>query len=154
MMNLWIIYKDGTVISRTVAQMLQDHLEDYLYVSVGTVEKIEPYFLSEEKVDYLILGDILTGTIPSEEIQTWIYDFWNMSKMRVPEIKNISGFYISPTNITIEPTWVRYLQENMKAEKITPPILRLNLKSTEISLEIVKDYCNDFIEFFLNDNKN
>jgi len=50
-MNLWIIYKEGMVISKIIAEMLQDRLEDYIDVSVGNAKKIDPSFLAEEKLD-------------------------------------------------------------------------------------------------------
>ncbi|MBY9003712.1 MAG: hypothetical protein KGD73_07045 [Candidatus Lokiarchaeota archaeon] len=52
-MKLWIIYKEGLVISKVIAEMLQDRLEDYIDVSVGTVNKINPSIITEEKLDYL-----------------------------------------------------------------------------------------------------
>lgn len=58
----------------------------------------------------------------------------------------------------MEPFWVEFLHDNVKAEIIYPPILRLKLKLTELSLEnrtpeLIKEYSNDFIELFINNKK-
>ena len=49
-----------------IAEMLQDHLEDYIDVSVGNAKKIDPAFLVEERLDYLIIGDAISG-----QFQIW-----------------------------------------------------------------------------------
>ena len=61
-------------------------------------------------------------------------------------------------NLKIEPFWVEILQENIKAEMIYPPILSLKLNRAELALEngaydIVKEYSNNFIEFFMEKKK-
>ena len=156
--KLWIIYKNGIGFSKTVAEMLQDRLEDYIDVDVGKASKIDPAFLVEEKVDFLIIGDIISEVIPSLEIQNWLLKFWEISKNRNIIVKVISGFYIALADIKIEPFWVEFLQENKNTEIIYPPILRLKLIQAEMALEngaleMVKDYSNDFIEFFISDLK-
>jgi len=70
------------------------------------------------------------------------------------KVKVISGFFIVPSDINIEPLWVESLQENINAETIYPPILRLKLNKAGLALEnraldLVKEYSNDFIEFFI-----
>ena len=61
-------------------------------------------------------------------------------------------------DITIDPFWIESLQTNLNVEIIFPPILRLKLNEEELalendSLEIIKAYSNDFIEFIINDKK-
>jgi len=56
--KLWIIYKEGIGFSRIIAEMIQDRFEDYIDVSVGNANMIDPAFLVEEKFDCLIIGDI------------------------------------------------------------------------------------------------
>ena len=155
-MKLWIIYKEGIVISKNIAEMLEDRLEDYIDVNVGSAKKIDPSSLFEEKLDYLIIGDIISETIPSVEIQNWVLKYGEISKNNNLVVKALSGFYMALTNIKTEPFWVEYLQGNINAEVIYPPILRLKLNSAELALEIgvleiVKEYSHDFIEFLLND---
>ena len=134
--------------------MLQDRLEDYIDVSVGNAKKIDPAYLVEEKVDFLIIGDIISETIPSLELQNWLLKYWEISKRKNLIIKAISGFYIALADIKIEPFWVEFLQNNINAEIIYPPILRLKINRAELTLEngaleLVKAYSNDFIEFFI-----
>ena len=50
-MKLWIIYKNGIGFSKIIAEMLQDHFEEYIDVSVGCAKKIDPEFLVEEGLD-------------------------------------------------------------------------------------------------------
>lgn len=157
-MKLWIIYKNGIGFSKMIAEMLQDRLEDYLDVSVGNANKILPSFLVEERLDYLILGDFVSGTSLNLEIQNWLIKFWEISKKRNLIVKLVSGFYIILTNISIHPLWVEFFQDNVKAENIYPPILRLKLNTVELSLEngtleLVKEYSNDFINFLINNQK-
>lgn len=153
-MKLWIIYKEGIGFSKIIAEMLQDRLEDYIDVSVGNAKKIEPAFLVEERLDYLIIGDVISEVIPSMEIQNWLLEYGEISKSNNLIVKAISGFYVTLTEITVEPLWVEFFQDNIKAELIYPPILRLKLNRADLAiedgaLELVKDYCNDFIEFFI-----
>ena len=138
--------------------MLQDRLEDYLDVSVGNAKKIEPAFLVEERLDYLIIGDVMSEVIPSMEIENWLLKYWEIAKKCNFNVKAISGFYIMLTDNTVEPFWVEFLQDNVNTEIIYPPILCLKLNRTEMALEdgaidVVKDYSNDFIEFIINNKK-
>ncbi|MHA2281558.1 MAG: hypothetical protein ACXAC5_11990, partial [Promethearchaeota archaeon] len=62
------------------------------------------------------------------------------------------------TDITVKPFWVEFLQDNVNAEIIYQPILRLKLNRADLviedgALELVKDYSNDLIEFFINNEK-
>ena len=157
-MKLWIIYKEGIGFSKFIAEMLQDRLEDYIDVSVGNAKKIEPAFLVEEEVDFLIIGDIIHDKIPSVEIKNWLFKYGEISKNKNFNVRAFSGYYVVLTNISVEPFWSDFLQENVKAETIYPPILHLKLNLSELSLEnraieLVKDYSNDFIEFIINNKK-
>ncbi len=157
-MKLWIIYKNGIGFSKIIAEMLQDRLEDYVDISVGNAKKIDPAFLVEEKIDYLIIGDMISKEIPSLEIQNWLLKYWEISRRKNLIVKAISGFYIALADIKIEPFWVEFLQDNINAEIIYPPILRLKLNRAGLALEngaleIVKDYSNDFIGFFIENKK-
>jgi len=138
--------------------MLQDRLEDYIDISVGNAKKIDPAFLVEEKLDYLIIGDIISKEIPSLEIQNWLLKYGEISKRSNISIKAISSFFVTSVNILVEPSWIEFLQENVNAEIIYPPVLQLKLNQAEIALEngaleIVKNYSNDFIEFFIENKK-
>ena len=133
-------------------------MEDYIDVSVGNAKKIEPAFLVEERLDYLIIGDNISEVIPSMEIQNWLLKYREISKINNLIVKAISGFYIAPSDIKIEPFWIESLQEIINAEIIHPPILHLKLNRAEMTLEdraleLVKDYSNDFFEFFINNEK-
>ena len=157
-MKLWIIYKDGIGFSMIIAEMLQDRLETYLDVSVGNAKKIDPSFLVEERLDYLIVGDVVSGTRLNLEIQNWLAKFWEISKNRNLTVKFVSGFYVILTDNSIHPLWVEFFQDNVKTENIYPPILRLKLNSPELSLEngtleLINEYSNDFIDFFVNNEK-
>ena len=157
-MKLWIIYKDGIGFSKIIAEMLQDRLEDFIDVSVGNAKKIDPIFMVEEKCDYLMIGDVISGPIPSLEIQKWLNKCREISKTENIIVKVVSGFCITLTDITIDPYWVESLQTNINAEIIFPPILHLKLNKEELalendSLEKIRTYSNDFIEFFINYKK-
>lgn len=134
-------------------------MEDYIDVSVGNAKKIDPAFLVEEKLDYLIIGDNISDVIPSLEIQNWLLKFWEISKKRNLIMKAISGFYVTLADVLVEPSWIEFLQDNVNAEIIYPPILHLKFNIAELvledgALELVKDYTNDFIDFFINNVKN
>jgi len=152
--KLWIIYKGGLGFSKLIAGMLQDRLEDYIDVSVGNAKKIDPAFLVEEKLDYLIIGDDISKAIPSLEIQNWLLKYGVISKKSNLIIKTISSYYITLADIQVEPSWIEFLQDNTRAEIINPPILGLKFNLTKIvldegSLELVNDYSNKFIEFLI-----
>jgi len=138
--------------------MLQDLLEDYLDVDVGRAKKINPAYLVEERVDFLIIGDIISKEISSLEIQNWLLKYGEITNINNFIVKAMSGFYIAPSDIKIEPLWVESLQENINTETIYPPILRLKLNKAGLALEnraldIVKEYSNDFLEFLINNKK-
>ncbi len=157
-MKLWIIYKDGIGFSKMIAEMLQDRLEDYLDVSVGNAKKIDPSFLVEERLDYLIVGDVVSGTNLNLEIKNWLVKYWEISEKRNLTAKMVSGFYVILTDNSTHPLWIDFFQDNVKAENLFPPILRLKLNTAELSLEngtleLVNEYSNDFIDFFINNEK-
>jgi hypothetical protein len=138
--------------------MLQDLLEDYIDVDVGRAIKIDPAYLIEERVDFLIIGDIISKEISSLEIQNWLLKYGEITNINNFIVKAMSGFYIAPSDIKIEPLWVESLQENINTETIYPPILRLKLNKAGLALEnraldIVKEYSNDFLEFLINNKK-
>ena len=62
-LKLWIIYKNGIGFSKIIAEILQNRLEDYIDVDVGNVKKVDPAFLIEEELDFLILGDFINKEI-------------------------------------------------------------------------------------------
>ena len=157
-MKLWIIYKEGIGFSKIIAEMLQDRLEDYIDVSVGNAKKIDPVLLVEEKFDYLIIGDVISKEIPSTEIQKWLLKYREISKNNRLIVKIISGFYVAFSDISVEPFWSEFLQDNVNADIIYPPILSLKLNKAELviedgALELVKEFANDFIEFIINNVK-
>ncbi|MFX1431723.1 MAG: hypothetical protein ACFFCY_16275, partial [Promethearchaeota archaeon] len=60
--------------------------------------------------------------------------------------------------IKVEPFWIEFLRDNVRAELIYPPILRLKLNNTGFGLEsgalgLVKEYSNSFIDFIINNKK-
>ena len=157
--KLWIIYKSGIGFSRMTAEMLQERLEDYFNVFIGSAKKIDPTFLLEEKFDYLIVGDVIKKNIPSEEIQNWLVRYKDASQKENFSIKTISGFYISLKEKNIEPFLANFLQENVKAGLVHPYILELKLNKISFTLEneafeLIKHYSNDLITFLLNLYKN
>ncbi|MHA1884246.1 MAG: hypothetical protein ACXADU_01470 [Promethearchaeota archaeon] len=139
--------------------MLQDRLEDYIDVSVGNAKMIDPSFLVEERVEYLIIGDIISDLTPNMEIQNWLLQYLEVSKQQnFQGIKNVSGFYVAKAEIKIEPLWIEFLQDNVEQKIIYPPILRLMLNKGELALENgeydkVKDYSNDLIDFIIETKK-
>jgi len=153
--KLWIIHKNGIGYSKIIAEMLQDRLEDYIDVDVGSAKKIDPAFLVEEKFDFLIIGDIISKEIPSLEIQKWLLKYREISGKKEIALKVISGFYVASADIKNDSFWVEFLHDNVQAEILFPPILRLKLNLADISLErstpeLVKKYSNDFVEFIIN----
>ena len=154
-MNLWIIYKGGNIISKLIAEVIQDYLEDYINVSVGNAYKIDPSLLLEEKLDYLIIGDFISETIPSVEVKNWVLKFGEISKKNNQVVKVLSTFYITMTDIKNDKLWGEFLKENINTDIIHPPILQLKLNSAELAQEIgmfkiVKDYSNDIIAYIIN----
>ncbi|MFX0075950.1 MAG: hypothetical protein ACFE96_10940 [Candidatus Hermodarchaeota archaeon] len=154
-MKLWIIYKERLGFSKVIAELLQDRLEDYIDVSVGNAEKVDPIFLVEEKIDYLIIGDNTSETNLSLEIQNWLLKFGEISVKSNLIIKAISIFYITSANILVEPSRLEYYQDILNAETIYPPMLRLKFNTVGLVLEDgafenVKKYSTDFIEFLIN----
>ena len=138
--------------------MLQDQLEDYMDVNVANAEKIDPNDLLEEIFDYLIIGDIINKDIADLEIQNWLLGFWELSNKKEFTLYGISGYYLASSEMQNQPLWVDFLQDNIKAEIIYPPILRLKIYSEELTLEtgafeLIQEYCNDLIEFTIYQRK-
>jgi hypothetical protein len=151
-MNLWIIYRSGFVISKVIAEMLQDRLENYIDVSVGNASKIEPSFIIEEELHYLILGDIISENIPSMEIQNWALNYREISECNNLKIEALSGFLISVNEKNMDSLWYyKFIQNNILAKTIFPPILHFNLDNTNFASEscvhrLVKEYSIKIIE--------
>jgi hypothetical protein len=151
-MKLWIIHKGGFVFSKIVSEMLQDRLENYIDVSVGNASKIEPSFVIEEELDYLIIGDIISEMIPSLEIQKWVLKYREISEGNNLRLKALSGFLISLNEMKKDTVWLEFIHNNIKTDTIHPQILCLKLDTTNLATEnyvheIVKDYSDKIIEF-------
>ena len=138
--------------------MLQDYFENYIDVSVGKANKVDPRFLIEEKLEYLIIGDIISETMPSREIQNWLLNFGENSRKNNLILKALSCFYVTLNDIQDNTLWIEFFQENINAEIIYPPIICLKQNSEELFLEkkvlnIIRKYSNDFIEILLYNKK-
>ncbi|MCP4760149.1 MAG: hypothetical protein GY870_00110 [archaeon] len=156
--KLWIIYKNGIGFSKMIAEMFQDRLEDFVDVSLGNAKKIDPSFIVEENVDYLIIGDVFSDGIPSVEIQNWLLKYRKVSDRNNLIVKAVSSFYIIPPTIKPEPSWIEYLQGNINAEMAYPPILLLKLNRAELALEkkaleLINEYSNNLIKLFIENKK-
>ena len=154
-MKLWIIYKGGFVFSKVIAEMLQDRLENYIDVSVGKASKIEPAFIVEEELNYLIIGDIISEIIPSVEIQNWVLKYGEISEGNDLSLEAVSGFLISLNEMNHDTLWFEFIQNNIMTETIFPPILRFQLDKTNLASEtyvyrLVKEYSIKIIEFITN----
>jgi hypothetical protein len=155
--KLWIIYKNGIGFSKILAEILQDRFEEFIDVDVGKAKMIDPAFVVEEKLDYLIIGDIINDKIPSLEIQDWLHKYRVHSEKLNLIVKSVSGFYVTRTGYSVDPIWESLLRKNVKAEIIFPPILHLKMDSVNLNLEkgaleLVKAYSHNFIEIFTNSN--
>jgi menaquinone-dependent protoporphyrinogen IX oxidase len=152
--KLWIIYENGISFSTIIAERLQDHLEEYIDVSVGNAKKIEPKFLIEEKLDYLIIGDNISDIRPSEEIQDWLFKYKDVSKENNFILKALSCFCIVLTDTNTKLSWVEFIQKNINSEIFFPPMLCLKLERAgytleNSTLELVKNYSNNIIEYII-----
>jgi hypothetical protein len=154
-MKLWIIYKGGLVISRVIVEMLQDRLESYIDVSVGRVSKIEPWFILEEHLDYLILGDITSNGAPSLDIQKWLSKYKEISEKLEFQISVISGFLILKSEERNNFHWMEFVSDYIMSKVVYPPILSINFKDSKFESEdhvydVVKEYCFNIIGFITN----
>lgn len=128
-------------------------------MSVGNVNKIDPIFLVEEKVDFLIIGDVVEGQVfPSPKLQSWLSEFSEQCNNNQLIIKSISGYFVNSTEIDAEQLWINFFRENNFSLAFHPPLLQLKMKKDGLSLEknvlkSVKDYSNEFIEFYINTKK-
>ncbi|MFX0136822.1 MAG: hypothetical protein ACFFDN_24505 [Candidatus Hodarchaeota archaeon] len=134
--------------------MLQDRLEEFFDVNVGSASRIDSEYLVEEKYDCLIIGDMISEAIPSLEIQNWLLKFKEISNKNNLVINVFSGFYIAPYDFNNEQFWIEFLKEHINTEMIFPPVLSLKLKKADLilengSLELVKAYSNDIIGFLI-----
>lgn len=122
---------------------------------VGNFSKIDPAFLIEEELDFLIIGeDIENGSIPSQEIQVWLFKFIELYTEKQFTIKSISRYVINSTEINVNHYWDKFIRNNKFCLTIFPPVLHLKIKKGGFSLEknaykLVKEYCNKFIDYFL-----
>ena len=157
-MKLWIIYKGGFLFSKVIAEMLQDRLENYIDVSVGKASKIEPLFIIEEGSDYLIIGDIINGKIPSLEIQKWVLKYAEISEGNNLSLETLSGFLISLNEINKDTIWFEFINKNVMSRTIYPPILLLKLDKKNLASETyvrdqVEEYSSKIIEFIIKCDK-
>lgn len=84
--------------------------------------------------------------------------FSELSKKNQLVIKSISSYFVTSTDIDTKHLWIKFFRENNFSLAIFPKILQIKMEEGGITLEknvlkSIKDYSNDFIEFFI-DNKN
>ena len=156
-MKLWIIYKDGIGFSKILADILQDRLEEYVDVSVGSAKKVDPEYVIEENIDFLIIGDTITDGVPSAEIQNWLTKYRESSEKQDFIVKASSGFYIVTIDGPDESLWRKSLKKNVKSERFLPPIMQLKVDKTNLviekgAIEIVKKFSNDIMDFLIEIN--
>ena len=152
--KLWIIYNNGIGFSKIVSEMLQERLEDYIEVFVGNSENNSPLSLIEEKLDFLIIGDVIRKENFDVEIQNWISTFLDISNKMGQYIKAISGFYVQTSISNNIPSWVEFLQKNLKTTKLYPQIANLRLNISNFTLEndvsnILNKYSKMYIDYIL-----
>ena len=153
-MKVGIIHRDNFGYSMIVANILEDYLENNFNVIVGNARKIDPALFVEEKLDALIIGDIVAEIIPSLEIKNWLVNFSRLSRINNLHIKRMSVYCIGLTDINIEPIWNEFLQKYFNLENIYPPILHLKLSRSDLTLEneaieLIKNYSIDLMKFFI-----
>ena len=128
-------------------------------MSVGYVNKIDPAFLVEEKLEYLIIGDVIEEEkIPSPELLNWLVKFSELCKKRPLVINSISSYWVTSEKNDMKPIWIKFFRDYNLSIGIFPPVLQLKLKEGGLNLEknglkSVKDYSNEFIEFLINNKK-
>ena len=103
----------------------------------------------------MIIGDIIIEIIPSVEIQNWVLKYGEISEGNNLSLEALSGFLISLNEMNTETAWFEFIQNNIIAETIYPPILRLKLDKANLASEtfvhgLVKEYSNKIIEFITN----
>ena len=133
--------------------MLQERLEDYIEVFVGNSEN-NPLSLIEEKLDFLIIGDVIRKENHDVEIQNWISKFLDISSKRGHYIKAISGFYVQTSISNKIPSWVEILQKNLITTKLYPQITKLRIDISNFTLEneasnILNKYSKMYIDYIL-----
>jgi len=128
-------------------------------VSIGNVNKIEPAYLVEEKVDFLIIGDVIEDEkIPSPELQEWLVKFSELCKKNQLVINSISSYCVNSTEVDVKHIWNNFYRENNFSLALFPPLLQLKMEEGGLTLEknvlkLIKDYSSDFIEFFIKNIK-
>jgi hypothetical protein len=126
---------------------------------VGNVNKIDPTFIIEEKLDFLIIGDVIESEkVPSPEFKNWFGNFLDLCEKNQLVIKSVSSYYVTSTDTDLSPVWVRFFQDYNSSLVIFPTVLQIKLKKGGATFEKnilnkVKDYSKEFIDFFI-DNKN
>ena len=153
-MKLWILHRNEISYTKLIAEYLQDYLDNDFDVFVGNVDKIDPNFLIEDDLDFLIIGDITGEIIPSIEIQNWLVNFSKTMKNHNFQIKNLSVYCIGLTDLNIESLWIEFLQKKLNINNIFPPLLHLKLNESNLSLEgnaieLIRKYTNIFTNNFI-----
>ena len=107
-------------------------------------------------MDYLIIGDDLEGEeIPSPELKNWLGKFSDLYKKNQLVINSISYYCITSKEIDVQNLWINFFQEINFSLIRFPPVLQLRLEEGGLTLEknvleSIKNYSNEFIEFFIN----
>ena len=121
---------------------------------MGSVDKIDPTFLVEEEVDFLIIGDdIEYNNMLSPEIEFWLARFSELCNKKQLVINSVSSYLVCSTEIHANFFWINFFQENKFSLAFFPPVLQLKMDEGGLRLEkntfkLVKDYSNKFIQFF------
>jgi len=157
-LKLWIIHGNASGYAKIVAGMLQDYLENYFEVSVGTARKIDPALVIEEEPDALIIGDNVCSTLPSEEVRNWLVNFSRLLENKKFHIKSVSIYCINTFKENKEPIWSEFFHNHINGISIHNSILSLKLNQSNYTLEreapeLIKQFSIDFTKSFLNDKK-
>ncbi|TFG04386.1 MAG: hypothetical protein EU539_10915 [Promethearchaeota archaeon] len=108
----------------------------------------------EEKLDFLIIGDLIDKEIPSNEVKDWLLKYKVISNEKKIILKLVTGFYIKFTTNKVKPLLFEFIRDNVKSNILFPPILCLKLAKTDLileneSLNEFKNYLNDLIEYII-----
>jgi len=118
---------------------------------------MEPLFLLEEKIDFLIIGDTIEdNNVPSLGFQDWLARFAEQCRKNEQNIKSVSAYFITSPEIDVKKPWIDFYRKNPFSLAIFPPILHFKLKELTLEKSVIKsikDYSNEFIELFITNKK-
>ena len=106
--KIGIIHISNFSFTMIVANLLEEFLAEYCDLMVGLISTMDPTIFTDEKVDTLIIGDIIENNLPNPELLSWLKYYSFRSKQDHHKLKIIAIYCIGVPSKAYKLKWQRF----------------------------------------------